>query len=375
MSSRICAGNTNLHAVYARRDYQAGGAGLPVSYLRQSRGVGAGGRRRRWWSPSGKLRTYRLACAATAEYTAYFGGTVSAGLAAIVTAINRVTGIYETELGIRLVLVANNDLIVYTNASTQPYSNGNPTALLMQNQANLDAVIGSANYDIGHVFSTAGGGLAGVGVVCVAGLKAQGETGTYPPVGDAFYIDYVAHEIGHQFGASHSFNSSASACGNGNRCAETAYEPGSGSTIMSYAGICGTDNLQAHSGAYFHSASLEQILSYTTAGAGSSSSRGQRHRQQRADRRCRTQLHHPDGHALHPHGDGQRSRWRPADLLLGRARPRPLDHPEHAGQWQQPACSARSIPPPARRGPSRSCPISSTTPRRPAKGCRPPAAR
>jgi hypothetical protein len=264
-------GNTNLHAVYARQGYRpaatsfecrtdgtnATAAGSSATPLAVTQVIS-----------TGNLRTYRLACAATAEYTAYFGGTVSAGLSAIVTAINRVSGVYETEVGISLVLVANNDQIVYTNTATEPYSNGNPTALLAQNQATLDAVVGSANYDIGHVFGTAGGGLAGVGVACVSGIKAEGETGTYPPVGDAFYIDYVAHEMGHQFGATHTFNSSANACGYGNRCAATAYEPGSGSTIMSYAGICSTDNLQSHSGPYFHSASLAQILSYVSAGAG-----------------------------------------------------------------------------------------------------------
>lgn len=261
-------GNTNLHAVYARRDYQASAPDFQCLTSSSMMATAMSASAAPLVVSSGSLRTYRLACAATAEYTAYFGGNVSAGMAAIVTAINRVAGVYESELGIGLVLVAKNDQIIYTNANAEPYSNGNPTALLMQNQANLDAVIGSTNYDIGHVFSTAGGGLAGVGVACVAGIKAQGETGTYPPVGDAFYIDYVAHELGHQFGASHCFNSSANGCGYGNRCAASAYEPGSGSTIMSYAGICSTDNLQAHSGAYFHSASLEQILSYTTAGAG-----------------------------------------------------------------------------------------------------------
>jgi len=261
-------GNTNLHAVYARRDYKAS---APEFQCLTSSSAAAAPKPAAGASlviSSGNLRTYRLACAATAEYTAYFGGNVPAGLAAMVTAINRVSGVYETELGIGLELVAHNDQIIYTNISTEPYCNGNPLVLLIQNQVNLDAVIGSANYDVGHVFSTAGGGLAGVGVVCIAGIKAQGETGIYPPVGDAFYIDYVAHELGHQFGASHSFNSSANACGYGNRCAASAYEPGSGSTIMSYAGICSGDNLQSHSGAYFHSASMEQILNYTTSGAG-----------------------------------------------------------------------------------------------------------
>jgi hypothetical protein len=259
-------GNTNLHAVYFRRDYRPAAPDFECLTAGSMRAAASSTQATPVIS-GGNLRTYRLACAATAEYTAYFGGTVAAGMAAIVTAINRVSGVYESELGIGLVLVANNDQIIYTNASTEPYTNGNPTSLLMQNQANLDSVIGSANYDIGHVFSTGGGGLAGVGVVCVAGIKAQGETGSYPPVGDAFYIEYVAHEMGHQFGASHCFNSSVNGCGYGNRCAASAYEPGSGSTIMAYAGICGTDNLQAHSDPYFHSASLDQITSYTSQSA------------------------------------------------------------------------------------------------------------
>ena len=209
------------------------------------------------------LKSYRIAIAATGEYTSFHGGTVSSAMNAIVNTLNRVNSVYERDFSIRLILVANNDRIVYLDGTTDPYTNNDASLLLSENQNNIDAEIGSSNYDIGHIFATQGSGLASPAVVCHPSFKAQGTTGISSPVGDPFDIDYVAHEIGHQFGAAHTFNSRVGSC-QGNRVSSAAYEPGSGSTIMAYAGICSFDNLQNRSHDYFHNHSYIEIINFVT---------------------------------------------------------------------------------------------------------------
>ncbi|RTZ65846.1 MAG: hypothetical protein DSZ29_03830 [Aquificaceae bacterium] len=212
------------------------------------------------------LITYRLALAATGEYVALKGGTKAAAFSAMMTTINRVNQIYERDLSVRLVFIDKTYDIIYTNPNTDPFTHGNAFSMLDENIANMDAVIGDNNYDIGHLFGGAGtGGLALLSGVCRANKishKAGGITGSASPYGDSFNIDYVAHEMGHQLGATHTFNSETKNCSGNNREADTAVEPGSGSTIMSYAGICGKNNLQINSDAVFNAVSIAQINNY-----------------------------------------------------------------------------------------------------------------
>ena len=213
-------------------------------------------------------KRYVIAISAAGEYTQYHGGTVEAGLGAITTLLNRVNEVYQRDVAAEFQLASGNDTIIFTDAATDPFFNGDDPSgsglsdvdVNMQVQA-VAQTQGLGAFDIGHVVNTGGGGLAGLGVLCTAD-KSAGMTGSSNPVGDAFFIDYVAHEIGHQFGADHTFNGTTGSCGGGNREASQAWEPGSGSSIMAYAGICGEEDLQANSLPYFHSKSIEQMRAH-----------------------------------------------------------------------------------------------------------------
>ncbi len=270
--------DTRIHVSYFARD--AGADGGAACLVEPGERVGPrldGGAPRRSGSAAvptsngSMLRTFRLAVAATGEYTGFFGGTVAGAMNnGIVPTINAVTAVYQRDLAVSFMLVGSNASIIFTDPATDGYSSGNTTRLRDENQSKLDQIIGAGNYDIGHVFDlNSVGGQARVGSVCDGGDKGRGTSGmTNPTAGFPFFFDrMVAHEFGHQFGARHTFNGTVGSCAN-QRNDDTAYEPGSGSTIMAYAGGCGSDaviiqsDLSQFSVSYFHGASLETMADY-----------------------------------------------------------------------------------------------------------------
>ena len=212
----------------------------------------------------GLLRIFRLALVCSGEYAQFHlndqgiasdasdADKKAAVLSAMNTSMTRINGVYERDLGVRMEIVDNNDQVIFLDAATDAITDGNAGTMINQVQTICDNTIGTANYDIGHIFSIGGSGLAGLGVVCVSGNKARGVTGIGTPMGDPYDIDYVSHEMGHQFGANHTQNNSC------NRNNSTAVEPGSASTIMGYAGIC-PPNVQNNSDDHFHSVSITEM--------------------------------------------------------------------------------------------------------------------
>ncbi|MFZ1705508.1 MAG: reprolysin-like metallopeptidase [Saprospiraceae bacterium] len=257
-------GDFNTRIVYYKRDYKktpSWGCLVDDSFIKNEIKNHASER-----IGDCQFRSYRLAQAATGEYSNFFGAMDSNGagavLSAVTTGINRVNELYEAEVAVRLILVNNNTSLFFYNPATDPYTASSASMMLSENITTCNANIGLSNYDIGHVFGALGNnGVAGLGVVCGSN-KARGVTTSTSPVNDPFYIDYVAHEMGHQFNGNHTQNN------NCNRNSSTAMEPGSASTIMGYAGIC-SPNVQLNSDAYFHAINLQEIKTFLTQGGAS----------------------------------------------------------------------------------------------------------
>ena len=215
---------------------------------------------------SDSLRTFRIAVAGTGEYTAFWGddndsngSNAEDALAAVVSTINRINVIFERDLNIRLELVSDINLL-YEDSNTDPFVSDFSSEL----QETLDNVVGDEAYDVGHLFDFGepDGDAGCIGCVCTSGQKGQGYSihpfrdiygGEYR--NDYFDLDYAGHEIGHQFGAYHTFSHQTEGTG-------VNAEPGSGSTIMGYAGITGPDDLQEHGDAYFHFYSIKTISEF-----------------------------------------------------------------------------------------------------------------
>ncbi len=193
------------------------------------------------------LRTYRLALACTGEYAQYHGGNTAEVMAAFHTTMTRVNGIFERDAAIHLELIANTDDLIFLDPATDPYNFDFP----YENQAVCDDIIGTDNYDLGHVFGVGGGGAAFRSSCCVEGIKADAYSTLSPPVGDAFDVNFVAHEFGHQFGCSHTYN------GNCNTTLATSVEPGAASTVMGTDFFC--NPIETVRGAYFHAINLLEI--------------------------------------------------------------------------------------------------------------------
>jgi hypothetical protein len=203
------------------------------------------------------LRIYRLALAATGEFSAFHGGDIPKVLAVLVGMVNLVNAVFERDLGVRFTLVNQSDDLIFQYAGADPFTQGNESS---QNQDFLDRFIGDDFYDVGHVL----GGLKSVsmgkiGSICQKGEKGLGVSTSLIPDGLSFIFDYFSHELAHQLGGNHSFNSII--C-NQQRHAKTAWEPGSGISILGYPGLCASDNLAAHVLPHFHSGSIEEIAAH-----------------------------------------------------------------------------------------------------------------
>lgn len=258
----VTQGDIEHYVSYYTRDYKTpaapGGCGVTTE---EQEGAPAPGVSQRRAGPTRRL--YDLAVATSAEWTAANGGDVTNGLASVVTMVNRLVGVYLPEASITFQLVANNNLLILTDTNTDGITNSNNGTALGEVTNVINSRINSNSYDIGHLFTTTGGGIATLSGVCGAN-KARGVSGSVG-INDWFTTMTFLHEVGHQFSAGHTFNSPNSNCV-GQRSSTSAYEPGGGSTIMAYPVQCGADSFVSQADFYFHSDSFDRIIAFVAAG-------------------------------------------------------------------------------------------------------------
>jgi subtilisin-like proprotein convertase family protein len=249
----------NLYAVYYNKDLNFEAHNFECTLLEIATSLENTSEISSFNANDGLLRNFRIAISATAEYSAFYNSNLNDVISAMNIAVSNANAVLERDLSVTMTMVDNTSLIFFDSA-TDPFTNFDNVALIDENQTLIDTNIGDANYDIGHVFNTAGGGIAGLGTSCISTVKAFGVTGDSNP--DSTFFDFVfLHELGHQYGSPHTFNGSAGPCGT-NISTFTAVEPGSGSTIMAYPGLCAPQNVVPAGDFYYHQISLSTIWNH-----------------------------------------------------------------------------------------------------------------
>ncbi len=223
---------------------------------------GSGGVQSRSRGMPTDLTVYKLVLSSTGEFADYhrarLKGEVFFEFGELLTFVN---SIFERDFAIRFELIEETEDLVFLDAATDPYDgNGSVFSLVNQSSFEIETRVDVNKFDIGHILTAdcfTGGGAVGVvtGLACSV-AKSQGVSCQFQS-NTVFATNVFAHELGHQLSASHSWSNCT---GSEGQRAATPYEPGSGSTIMSYAGACGPqNNIQQRSDAYFHVANIEEV--------------------------------------------------------------------------------------------------------------------
>jgi hypothetical protein len=221
-------------------------------------------------SSPANIHEYVMALTCTGEYATQKGGTVEAVISSFVSAINLANATFENEVGVRIRLIENLEQLVYLNAGTDPFINSDEGGeLLSQVQGAITgAGFPTSSYDMGHVFTSSCTDVGGVvgGQVCTSG-KDRGVTCHYSNNIASIIRRVFTHEVAHQFATAHSWSNCPNSLGQ--LATGSAYEPGSGTTIMSYAGACGNQNVAFDNDDYYHGHSIEQFTFFTREGTAS----------------------------------------------------------------------------------------------------------